>query len=125
MAWDASRPIPWNRLLRDWVMYAVIMAIVFALVARDRLVVSLVAVVVSLPAYLAIGGTLAKFGYVRKTMAEQRAIADRRRAERQADKDGRAGTGAGAGSRNRPAPTRRTSTGPSQRPRRTNKTRKR
>lgn len=126
MAWDPNRTVPWKRLLRDWVMYAVIMAVVFAVVARDRLVVSLVAVTVSLPIYLVIAGVLAKFGYVRKTMAEQRAVADQRRAERAAAKGGSDGAGSSAAAaRNRPAPTRRTSTGPSQRPRRTNKARKR
>ena len=37
MAWDSSRPVPWQRLIRDWLLYVAIMVIVFAFVYRDRL----------------------------------------------------------------------------------------
>ena len=43
MAWDSSRPVPWNRLIREWLIYAAIMSAVFIIffrgdniVGRDR-----------------------------------------------------------------------------------------
>jgi hypothetical protein len=116
MAWDPDRPIPWKRLVRDWVVYAIIMTVVLALVAREKMGPAIGAVLVSLPIYLAIAGVLAKFGYVRKTLAEQRAISEERQAQRAAAKAARGGD-ATTTARARPAPTRRTSTGPSQRKR--------
>ena len=30
MAWDSTRPVPWKRLIRDWLLYVGIMVVVFA-----------------------------------------------------------------------------------------------
>ena len=30
MGWDSSRPVPWQRLMREWVIYVGIMALVLA-----------------------------------------------------------------------------------------------
>ena len=35
MGWDASRPVPWRRLVKEWVLYAGIMAVVLAVIMRD------------------------------------------------------------------------------------------
>lgn len=118
MAWDASRPIPWRQLVRDWLILAVLMTVVLLVVSRNRLDLSVfLGMVASGPIYLVIGVVLAKFGYRRKTMAELRVETDRRQAEKAA----RAGTapaargGTGTG-RARPAPTKRTGGGTPKRP---------
>jgi hypothetical protein len=66
MAWDSSRPVPWRRLAREWVIYAVVMVAIFVLFFRDGNVRGAVAgILVSGPLYLAIGFVLAKLGYQR------------------------------------------------------------
>jgi hypothetical protein len=108
MAWDSSRPIPWVRLVRDWLLYVGIMAVVFGLVYRDRLTAGLFAgLFLSGPIFVAVGAVLAKFGYQRKTLADLR----RESAARAATKPTDGGTTAPAGPRPKPAPTRRTSSG--------------
>ena len=107
MGWDASRPVPWRRLVKEWVIYAAIMTVVFAVVFRDgdRFLPILGGLLVSGPLYLLLGFVLAKFGYSRKTLADLRTP--------------RASSSSSSSSgddveevRPRPAPTRRTSTGP-------------
>jgi hypothetical protein len=107
MRWDSSRPVPWRRLVKEWLIYAAIMTVVLALVYRDgnRLVPILAGLFVSGPLYLGLGFVLAKFGYVRKTLADMRT-------PRAATSSGDAASAGGEGPRPRPAPTRRTSTGP-------------
>lgn len=119
MAWDATRPVPWARLTKEWAIYAVLMTVVFLALFRDSVSWgSAVGLAISLPMYLVLGAVLAKFGYQRaslKQIRSQRAAApslSRTEPTRPAE-------------RHRPAPTKRTSTGPSQRPRRTRDTRKR
>jgi hypothetical protein len=110
VAWDATRPVPWKRLLKEWLIYAGIMGVILTVVFRDggRLLPILGGLLVSGPIYLAFGAVLAKFGYQRKTLAEM--------GTPRASSGGGA-AGAAASSRARPAPTRRTSTGPRNRPR--------
>ncbi len=73
MAWDSTRPVPWQRLTREWLIYAVIMTAVFLLVFNDGNTIGAVAgVLVSGPLYLGFGWLLAKFGYQRKTLKEMR-----------------------------------------------------
>lgn len=122
MAWDSSRPVPWQRLLREWLVYVAVMAVVFgglALIGTIELTGGAVAgLLVSGPLYLLLGGVLAKFGYQRKTLRELRAESGAASAS--------ASTSTSApGPRVRPAPTRRTSTGPSQHRRRTTRQRRR
>jgi|HigsolmetaAR201D_1030396.scaffolds.fasta_scaffold07731_2 hypothetical protein len=111
MRWDASRPVPWRRLVKEWLIYAAIMTVVLAVLYRDadRLIPILGGLLASGPLYLGLGYVLAKFGYVRKTLADLRT-------PRATPAGSSAGTDV-AGPRPRPAPTRRTSTGPN-RPRR-------
>jgi hypothetical protein len=100
-----SRPVPWERLMREWVIYASIMVVVFLLLFRDGSTIGAIAgVLISGPLYLALGFVLAKFGYQRKTMRELRAARTNRATEAER---------ASSPSRPaRPAPTRRTSQGP-------------
>ncbi|MET0459636.1 MAG: hypothetical protein ABW195_10325 [Ilumatobacteraceae bacterium] len=112
MGWDASRPVPWRRLVKEWLIYAAIMAVVFAVFFRDDNIVAILGgLVVSGPLYLGLGWVLAKFGYTRKTLGDLGT-------PRAGSSKGSGGTGQAVGTgaddaaaRARPAPTRRTSTG--------------
>lgn len=107
MAWDASRPVPWGRLVREWLVYVAVMVVVFVLFLRDTVTVgSVVGLLASLPMYLLAGYVLAKFGYQRKSLRELKTAA-------------RPTSSPSSGStsspmRSKPARTSRTSTGPSQ-----------
>ena len=95
--------------MREWVIYALIMAVVFALFFSDSgLVGALAGLLVSGPLYLGLGAVLAKLGYQRKTIKQMRS---ERVNPPEPDPETLAET-----PRTRPAPTRRTSTGPSNRP---------
>lgn len=73
MAWDSTRPVPWRRLSREWVIYAGIMSVVFLFLFNDGNPVGAIAgVLVSGPMYLGFGWVLAKIGYQRKTLKEMR-----------------------------------------------------
>lgn len=116
MAWDSSRTVPWQRLIREWLIYVAIMAAVLLLVFRSSNVIgSFAGLLVSGPLYLLMGFVLAKFGYQRKTLKEMRtAQAEPRESKRKsrkgsADDDGPEATN--LPDRNRPAPTKRTSGG--------------
>jgi hypothetical protein len=105
MAWDSTRPVPWRRLIREWLIYVAIMAAVVLLFMRDRSTLGIFAgLLVSGPLYLLLGYVLAKFGYQRKSWTELRSEA--RRPSPSAPDDTSAG-GASA-RRAKPAPTRRT-----------------
>ena len=102
--------MPWARLLKEYAIYAGIMAAILLLLFRDGGVVPLLGGLVAAgPIYLLLGAVMAKFGYQRKTLAELRTP--------RADSPRTAPASAPA-VRTRPAPTRRTTTGPSQRKRR-------
>jgi len=107
MAWDKSRPVPWQRLIRDWLLYIGIMTAIFLVAFRDRISGGLFAgLLISGPLFVVVGAVLAKFGYQRKSLRELRAqTAERAAASQQA-------SAVSSGSRGRPAPTKRTSTGP-------------
>jgi hypothetical protein len=116
MAWDSSRPVPWRRLIREWLIYVVIAATAITIyyVATDRSIdVGLFSgLLASGPMYVLFGAALAKFGYQRKTFRDLRN-------ERPAAATSRSAAAGAAGAtatsvRTRPAPTKRTSTGPSQ-----------
>jgi len=111
MAWDSSRPVPWQRMFKEWLIYAAIMLIVLLFMFREQAVASLVvALIISAPLYFLFGYALAKFGYQRKSWSEVRSAAK-----------GSGGTSKGgatepAGPRPKPAPTSRTGGGASTRP---------
>ncbi|CAB4878064.1 unannotated protein [freshwater metagenome] len=113
MAWESSRPVPWRRLIREWLIYVAIASVAFVIIFRDKLTVSLFAgLFVSGPMYLLFGAVLAKFGYSRKTFKDLRVERENAAATRSSAKT--SDTSGAVGSRPRPAPTKRTSTGPSQ-----------
>jgi len=77
VAWDSSRPVPWQRLAREWLVYVAIMAAVFFIFMRDRPLIGVFAgLLASGPLYLGIGYILAKFGYQRATLKERRVERD-------------------------------------------------
>ena len=105
MAWDSSRPVPWRRLLKEWALYAVLMAALFLVFFRDSSIVGiLLGLLASGPLYLAFGYVMAKFGYQRQSLRQARSEAATRRAAPAAGDRV-------AGPRPKPPPTRRTSGG--------------
>lgn len=116
MAWDSSRSVPWERLIREWLVYAAIMAAVFAVFFRGNNVIGAIAgVLISGPLYLGFGAVMAKFGYTRKSFRELRA-------ESREATDRAPATASSETPRAKPAPTSRTGGGGRQ-PRSTNRKR--
>lgn len=113
MGWDNSRAVPWERLVREWVLYAGIMSAIFLVFFRDNNVVgALAGVLISGPLYLAFGAVMAKFGYTRKNLKELRAKSKAEAAAKNnndSKDDSKVASNGDHGSR--PAPTSRTSSG--------------
>ena len=107
MAWDSSRPVPWNRLIREWLIYAGIMTAVFVVFFRgDNVLGAIAGVLISGPLYLAFGAAMAKFGYQRTRLKDVRGAA---KASGDASS---AASGTGSDEpRPKPAPTSRTAGG--------------
>ncbi len=109
MAWDSSRPVPWKRLVREWLVYVAIMSVLFLVLFRDDPLLGIFAgLLVSGPLYLGLGFVLAKLGYQRKSLRQARAEAH---ASREGARSGASGASTSAPARPRPAPTRRTGGG--------------
>ena len=111
MAWDSKRPVRWRRLLIEWLVVMAFMLIVTTFFTSNRSIGNYVAVLIGGAIYPLFGWVLAKFGYQRTSLKEQRANAQAATAAKRAATAAATPTG-----RAKPAPTRRTSTGPSQRP---------
>jgi hypothetical protein len=108
MAWDSTRPVPWNRLVREWLIYAAIMAAVFLIFFRgDNVVGAIAGVLISGPLYLAFGAAMAKFGYQRTRLKDVRNTAN----SSSGAAESTTATPAGEASRGKPAPTSRTAGG--------------
>jgi hypothetical protein len=125
MRWDSSRPVPWNRLIREWLIYAAIMTAVFVIFFRgDSVLGAIAGVLISGPLYLAFGSVMAKFGYSRTRLKDLRSAgkkpADEPSSSTPTDPSARS---EGPTSRPRPAPTSRT-TGGGNRPRSTTRRRR-
>ena len=105
VAWDSTRVVPWGRLSREWLVYAVVMNVAFVVFLRDSVSGgSVLGLAASYPLYMLFGGFLAKMGYQRKTLRDIRTQAREVRTPPPTAKT----------ESRRPAPTKRTSTGPSQ-----------
>ncbi len=117
MGWDNSRPVPWQRLIREWLVYAAIMSAVFVIFFRgDNVIGAIAGVLISGPIYLAFGAVMAKFGYQRQRLKDVRAASR--------DEAGSPTSPASdTSSRSKPAPTSRTAGGAS-RPRSVTKRRR-
>ncbi len=112
MAWDSSRPVPWNRLMKEAAIFLVVGGLLFAFVFKNSDVGSYVGLVIGMAVYVGFSVVMAKFGYSRETMRQMRA---RQAAARQQQSQPRA-VASSATNRPKPPPTKRTSTGPSNRP---------
>jgi hypothetical protein len=110
MAWDSSRPVPWKRLMIEWAVIGVVVAAVAWFVTDNRKPASYVAIALAGGVYVLFGALLAKLGYARKTLKQMRAEA----AATPPRKVGAASTSPTG--RAKPAPTKRTSSGSSNRP---------
>jgi hypothetical protein len=116
LAWDANRPIPWRRLLREATIFVVLGAAAIAFLVKHPKPGDFLGLLIGMFFYVSFVAVLSKFGYQRQSVREAR---EKRRTVAAAP------TVAATGSRQRPAPTKRTSTGPSQRPNRSTKKRRR
>ncbi len=119
MAWDSTRPVPWQRLIREWLIYVAVMAVVLLVVLRDTNITgSLAGLLVSGPMYLVLGFVLAKFGYQRKSFKQKREAQSEPRSKKSKT------TETDEPVSRRPAPTKRTSGGDN-RPRKTTRSKPR
>lgn len=117
MAWDANRPVPWRRLAREAGIFLVVGGLALTVLVKHKQPGTYLGLVLGMIFYVAFVAILSKFGYQRQSIREAR---ERRRATAP-----RPTTSSTQTARQRPAPTRRTSTGPSQRPNRSTKKRRR
>ncbi len=101
MAWDSSRPVPWQRLIREWLIYVAIMVVIIVVAVQPSSRVGAFAgLLISGPAYLAFGAVLAKFGYSRDRLRRAAPKPSTRSADAREPS-----------ARPRPAPTKRTGGG--------------
>jgi hypothetical protein len=117
MAYDSSRPVPWRRLLREATIYVVVASLAVAFIVKHPSGGTYIGLVGGMAFYVLFVAVLAKFGYERQTLRQLR--------ERSRATPRQTPTSVAEPVRQRPAPTRRTSTGPSQRPNRSTKKRRR
>ena len=111
MAWDSSRPVPWNRLIREWLIYAAIMSAVFLVFFRgDNGLGAVAGVLISGPLYLGFGAVMAKFGYQRTRLKDIRGAAKQPKEPSGSNEPEGSDTGSDA-PRPKPAPTSRTAGG--------------
>ena len=103
-------------MLREAAIFAGIGTLGITFLVKHPKAETYVGLVIGMIFYVAFVALLAKFGYERQSL---RQVRGRSRAVASAS------TASAPAARNRPAPTRRTSTGPSQRPNRSNKKRRR
>lgn len=108
-------------MIREWLVYVAIMAVVFVLFLRDSSVIGILAgLLASGPIFLAFGYVLAKFGYERKSLKQLRS--EPRTPRRRASRDD-ADESVEPAPRRKPAPTKRTA-GSGSRPNRPSKKRR-
>lgn len=83
MAWDSTRPVPWQQLFREWLLYVGVMTALLLVFLRSSSVIGMIAgLLISLPLYLGFGYLMAKFGYKRKTLKQLRSEAPVRGSKR-------------------------------------------
>jgi predicted lipid-binding transport protein (Tim44 family) len=113
MAWDASRTVPWKKILTPFGLYAAVAVVLFSLLDGGFNPGLLVGVVAGGGIYTLVAVVMVKFGWnppmfqSKEERAAAAAAGAERRAQRQAAK-GRAPANAASAARAKPAPTRRT-----------------
>jgi len=99
-------------------LYVAVMLVVFVIFFRDRnLLGAVTGLVISGPLYVGLGSILAKLGYQRKTLRQLRSESASPRSSKPSQPQTTA-------AQSRPAPTKRTSSGPSNRPNRSRRPRR-
>lgn len=130
--------MPWKRLFTFVGIYSLIVFGLFAVLKPDQMLRSLPGLVFGALVALMVMALLTKFGW-QPTMLKSRAQVAEQRAQQQAERDAKKSTRAPSGKaasasagggddgapRVKPAPTKRTTPGPTNNPRRTRSTRKR
>jgi len=118
MAWDQTRPVPWQRLVREWLIYVAIMAVILVIFFRESgLVGALAGLLASGPLYVLFGYVMAKLGYQRRSLKEMGTP----RAKKASESDTAGAADDPSTTKRRPPPTKRTSGGgnkPKSKPRR-------
>ncbi len=129
MPWDQSRPVPWKRLLTFEAIYVGIFAGFVLIVQRDKIGSAVTSILFAVALTTILMYSLIKFGYHPnwlRSRAEMAAARSEKMAARRAMKAAKSGKPPPRTDvRDRPAPTKRTSAGPNNQPRRTRDTRKR
>jgi hypothetical protein len=110
MGYDANRPVPWKRLLRETALLVIVGSFIFLVIIGARDPGTYIGLVLGGTLYLLIGAFLSKFGYQRKSLSELRA-------ESKVQAAAKAQKQAAVTPRQRPAPTKRTGGGTRPRPR--------
>jgi len=124
MAWDSRRTVPWKRIGVLLAIYAGVVVAITAISRPTKLASSLTGVAFGVVFAGALLVVMAKFGWtmpILKSRTELAAERSAREATRTRAKAKRGGEEVVEGPRPRPAPTKRTSTGPSQHPRPANR----
>ncbi len=104
--------MPWQRLIREWVVYAAIMSAVFVIFFRgDNVLGAIAGVLVSGPLYLGFGAVMAKFGYQRQRLKDVRATSGPASARSGKAENSAESAASDTTSRSKPAPTSRTAGG--------------
>jgi hypothetical protein len=112
MAWDASRKVPWKKVLTPFALYAVIAVGLFGVLGGFKLGL-IIGVAAGGAVYAALAAVMVKFGWNPPMFQskEERVAAAQAAAERRAARDaakGRTKKGAAPVTKQRPAATRRT-----------------
>jgi hypothetical protein len=112
MAWDASRKVPWKKVLTPFALYAVVAVALFGVIGGFNLGL-IVGVAAGGAVYAAVAALMVKFGWNPPMFQskEERAAAAQAAAERRAARDAANGgtkKGAAPMTKYKPAATRRT-----------------
>jgi hypothetical protein len=133
VSWDRDRPVPWKRLFTFVGIYSLVVFGLFAVLKPGEILGSLPGLVFGAVVAVGVMAVLSKFGW-QPTMLKTKAQIAEARAEREAARASSpraskradaAASDASSAPRAKPAPTKRTTTGPTNNPRRTRDTRKR
>jgi hypothetical protein len=117
VAWDASRQVPWAKLIKPFALYFVVANAVMLAIAPGKYGPgTFIGTVFGGVFYLLIGIVAVKFGWQPMSYAQRREqAAERAQARRATSSTGAKGGGTAnsgiTGTRARPAPTRRTASG--------------
>ena len=76
MAWDSTRPVPWKRLMIEWLVIGVVVALVSWFATDNRKPENYISIVLAGGIYVGFGALLAKLGYARKSLKQLRAETD-------------------------------------------------